>query len=117
MGAVFKKTVTKPLPTGAKIVEHKGDRIAEWLDAKEKRRKAPITIGKDGSDRIMITARTYSAKYRDGAGVVREVATGCRTESGARSVLSDLERRVELVKRSLLRSHQVSWNSMRLRLF
>ena len=35
----------------------------------------------------MITARTYTAKYRDGSGIVQEVATGCRDESAARSVL------------------------------
>ena len=46
-----------------------------------------MTTGKDGTDRIVITARTYTAKFRDGSGIVREVATGCRDESAARSVL------------------------------
>ena len=43
-------------------------------------------------------AGTYTAKYRDGSGIVRKVATGCRDESAARSVLADLERRAEKVK-------------------
>lgn len=102
MGSVFKKTATKPLPAHAKIAERKGGRIAEWLDAKGKRRTAPITVpmtGKyAGQDRIVIAARTYTAKYRDGTGIVREVATGCRDESAARSVLGELERRAEMVK-------------------
>jgi hypothetical protein len=85
MGAVFKKTATKPLPTGAKIIVRKGQRLAEWKDAKGKTRTAPLTVGKDGTDRLVITARTYTAKYRDGSGIVREVATGCRDESAARS--------------------------------
>ena len=70
MGTVFKKTATKPLPAGAKVIVRKGQRLAEWLDAKGKRRTAPVTVGKDGTDRIVITAQTYTAKYRDGSGVV-----------------------------------------------
>ena len=34
MGTVFKKTATKPLPAGAKIIVRKGQRLAEWQDAK-----------------------------------------------------------------------------------
>ena len=102
MGTVYKKTATKPLSAGAKIIVRKGQRLAEWIDAKQKRRTAPVTVGRDGTDRIVITARTYTAKYRDGSGVVRETATGCRDESAARSVLGKLERRAELVKGEVL---------------
>ena len=42
--------------------------------------------------------RTYVAKYRDGAGVVQIVSTGCRDETAARQVLADLERKAELVR-------------------
>jgi len=102
MGAVFKKTATKPLPAGAKIIVRKGQRFAEWKDAKGKTRTAPVITGKDGTDRIVITARTYTAKYRDGSGIVKEVATGCRDESAARSILGKLERRAVLVKGEVL---------------
>ena len=102
MGTVFKKTATKPLPAGAKIIVRKGQRLAEWVDAKEKRRTAPVTTGRDGTDRIVITTRTYTAKYRDGSGIVQEVATGCRDESAARSILAKMERRSELVKGEVL---------------
>ena len=102
MGTVYRKTATKPLPAGTKIIVRKGQRFAEWLDAKKKRRTAPVTIGQDGTDRLVVTARTYTAKYRDGSGIVQEVATGCRDESAARSVLGDLERRAELVKAKVL---------------
>ena len=61
-----------------------------------------MTTGKDGTDRIVILARTYTGKFRDGSGIVREVATGCRDESAARRVLADLERRAELVKAKIL---------------
>ncbi len=102
MGTVYRKTVTKPLPPGAKIIVRKGQRLAEWLDAKEKRRTAAVTVGKGGTDRIVITARTYTAKYRDGSGLVREVATGCRDKTAAESVLADLVARAEKVKGGIL---------------
>jgi hypothetical protein len=60
MGAVYKKTATKPLPAGAKIFVRKGLRLAEWKDAKGKTRTAPLTIGQDGTDRLVITAKTSS---------------------------------------------------------
>jgi hypothetical protein len=50
----------------------------------------------------VITARTYTAKYRDGNRYVQEVATGCRDESAAWSILAKLERRAELVKGEVL---------------
>jgi len=99
MGTVYKKTFTKPLPAGSKIIVRKGRRLAEWKDAKGKTRTAPLTAA---GDRIAVEAGTYTAKYRDGSNVVREVATGCRDESAARSVLAKLERRAELVKGEVL---------------
>jgi integrase len=99
MGTVYKKTFTKPLPAGAKVIFRKGKRLAEWKDAKGKTRTAPLT---DAGDRVAVTAGTYTAKYRDGAGIVREVATGCRDESAARSILAKLERRAELVKAEVI---------------
>ena len=102
MGTVYKKTFTKPLPADAKAIIRKGERFAQWKDAKGKTRTASLTTGNDGSDRILVEAGTYTAKYRDGSGVVREVATGCRDETAARSVLGDMERRAELVKAGVL---------------
>ncbi|MCG2683104.1 MAG: hypothetical protein L6306_05755, partial [Planctomycetales bacterium] len=95
MGTVYKKMFTKPLPAVAKIIVRKGQRLAEWIDAKGKRRTAPLTAA---GDRIAVVAGTYTAKFRAGSGIVKEVATGCRDESAARSILGKLERRAELVK-------------------
>jgi integrase len=99
MGTVYKETFTKPLPAGARIIVRKGRRLAEWKDAKGKTRTVPLTAA---GDRIAVEAGTYTAKYRDGSAIVRKVATGCRDESAARSVLGDLERRAELVKAKVL---------------
>jgi integrase len=101
MGSVYKETYTKPLPAEAKIIVRKGQRLAEWIDAKGKRRVSPLTTA---GDRITIEAGTYTAKFRDGSGVVRKVSTGCRDESAARSILGKLERRAELVKGEVLTS-------------
>lgn len=98
MGTVYRKTVTKALPAGAEIFIRKGERFARWKDAKGKLRTAPLTTGREGQERIVITAATFTAKYRDGGRIVREVPTGCRDEVAARSILADLERRAQLVK-------------------
>jgi integrase len=98
MGAVFRKTVTKPLPASAELFMRKGEQFARWSDAKGKSRTAPLTTGRDGTSRIVLTARTYTAKYRDGSGIVREISTGCRDEQAARVILNELETRAVRVK-------------------
>jgi len=102
MATVFKKTFTKPLPEGAELFTRKGQRSARWKNAKGKTRTAKVTTGKDGKPRIMLEATTYTAKFRNGSGVVREVATGCRDEQAARQVLADLVKRAEHVKAGIL---------------
>ncbi len=98
MGTVYRQAITRPLPAGAEIVTRQGKRLARWKDRTGKTRTAPLTTGTDGTDRILVECRTFTAKYRDGAGAVRTAATGCRDETAARRVLADLERRAELVK-------------------
>jgi integrase len=102
MGTVFKKTVTRPLPKGAELFTKQGQQFARWKPSKGRARTAKVTTGKDGSTRILTEAGTYTAKYRDGEGIVCEVSTGCRDEGAARSVLATLERRAELVKANVI---------------
>ncbi|MCL4192525.1 MAG: site-specific integrase [Thermoguttaceae bacterium] len=99
MGTVYKETFTKPLPPDARVIVRKGKRLAEWRDSKGKTRTAPLTAA---GDRITVQAGTYTARYRDGAGVLRKVATGCRDRTAAESVLADLEKRAERVRGGLL---------------
>ena len=108
MGTVFRKTFTKPLPAGAELFTRKGERFARWKDAKGHTRTEAVTTGDDGADRLLIVAGTYTAKYRDGSGIVREVATGCRDKTAAESVLGDLERRAELVRSNLLTADEAN---------
>src|SRR5205807_1507921 len=44
----------------------------------------------------------YVAKYRDGAGMVRVEATGCKDETAARQMLAELERKAELVRSGVI---------------
>ncbi len=102
MGSVYRKTVTRPLSRDAEIFTRKGERFARWKDRKGKTRTAPITSGRDGSDRITVESPFFIAKYRDGAGVIVETSTGCRHEDAARKVLTDLERKAELIRSGVM---------------
>ena len=102
MGIVYKETYTKPLPDGAEIFNRKGQRYARWKDAKGKTRTARVTTptqGKNaGVDRIIVEAKTYTARYRDGSGHVVKTATGCKTLDAAKAVLVELETRADKVR-------------------
>ena len=102
MGSVYRKTATKPMPAGAELFAKQGQQFARWKPSKGRARTAKVTTGRDGSARILDEAGTFTAKYRDGSGLVCEVSTGCRDEDAARSVLSKLERRAELVKSEVI---------------
>jgi len=106
MATVFKKTFTKPLPDGAETFTRKGEGFARWKDAKGKTRTEKLTTGQDGALRLLIEAKTFTAKFRDGAGIVREVSTGCHDETAARQVLADLSKRAEIVKSGVLTAAQ-----------
>ena len=103
--AIFKKTYVRKMPADAKIVQRKGKPIAQWIDGKGKKRSSEVTTGKDDSPRIKTEATTYTAKYRDGEGIVREVATGC-TDKQAAAVLKELIDRAELVKAKIITPDQ-----------
>lgn len=62
MGTVFKKAVTKAKPKTAEVFTHKGERWARWKDAKRRTRKAKLTTGEGGQNRITIESRTFYAE-------------------------------------------------------
>ena len=106
MATVFKKTFTKPLPQGAEAFTRKGESFARWTDGKGKTRTEKVTTGRDGTPRLLIEADTWTAKFRDGAGIIREVATGCHDETAARNVLAELVKRRENVKSGIVTAAQ-----------
>lgn len=102
MGTVYRETYTKPLPSGAEVFTRRGERFARWTDRRCRKRTAKVTTPADGEyagiDRILVEARTFTAKYRDGSGRVRKVATGCRSADAALIVLAELEKRADRVR-------------------
>ncbi len=96
--ALYKKMTTRALPAGAEQSTKNGERIARWKSSNGRTRTAKLTTGNDGQPRIVTESATYYAKYRDGEGIIREVATGCRDEQAARAVLAALEKRAENVR-------------------
>src|SRR5262245_61041456 len=102
MGTVFKKTFTKPLPSGAEVFTRKGQQMARWKDKKGKNRTAALTTGADGQPRLLFESGKYVAKYRDAAGHEQVVPTGCRDETAARQVLARLEREAELIRSGVM---------------
>ena len=95
MGGVFTKTVTRPLPPEAQIIERQGVRLARWRDARVDEDRPPD--GQDGAERIRYESATDFARFRDGNGYIVEEPTGRREEAAARLVLADLERVPALV--------------------
>ncbi len=108
MGSLRKKTVTRPIPANAKLFTRDGEPFAKWKPRRGKSRNAPVVRRKDGTLGIRTEAATYTAKYRDGAGIVREVATGCRDKDAAASKLAELMRRAELVKSDVMTADQAA---------
>jgi len=102
MASVYRKTVTRKLPANAELFVSKGQRMARWKDRTGKRQTAAVIEGSDGSLRIRSEVRTYTAKYRDGSGLIQESATGCRDKTAALAVLRDLVARAERVKSGLV---------------
>ena len=102
MGSIRKKTFTKPLPQNAELFTSKGETFARVKPPKGRAVTYPVTIGKDGSRRIVVTSATFVAKFRDGSGIIQEVSTNCRDEGAARSVLAEHDRRAEMVRSGVL---------------
>jgi len=69
-------------------------------------RAAAEQYAKRGSTPIKTEAATWTAKFRDGEGVVCEVSTGCRDKDTANAVLSEMKKRSELVKAKVLSPEQ-----------
>src|SRR3954453_14297653 len=110
MGQVFKKTTTRPVPSGAKVVEVGGKLTArrKGRGKKAKWMTAPVAVLDGGRQVIRQESATYFARYRDQDKALITVSTGCRDESAAKEVLADLERRVERIKSGVMTASEAS---------
>lgn len=70
------------MPPGARVVERRGERVAEWTDAAGQKRRAPVT--EDGSG-VRIEAATFTVKFSDEHGRERKVSSRCRHATGPRA--------------------------------
>jgi integrase len=102
MGSIYRKTYTRTLPANAERFTRKGVEHVRWKGRTGKTQTGRITTGKDGSLRVSVDAATYTAKFRDGSGLVREVSTKCRQKDAARAVLADLEARASKVRAGIM---------------
>ena len=101
MGSVFKKQTTRPVPGGAEFIVKSGERYARWR-VRGKPRTARLTVGGDGTDRIVTESATYYAKFRDADGTVITRSTSCRDRMAAEQLLARWEREVEQVRAGVL---------------
>lgn len=106
MASTFKPTYTKPLPAGAELFTRGGQQFARWTDRKGRKQTAMVTAGRNGQARITRECSTHVAKYRDGAGLVRKIGTGCRMKDAAASVLKGLTDRAELIRANVMTAAQ-----------
>ena len=98
MGTVYKETYTKPLPEDAELSDRKRERFARWTDRRGRKRVAKVTTTNAGEDRLLLEAGTYTARYRDGSGVLRKVSARCRSLDAAKAVLMELQTRADKVR-------------------
>jgi integrase len=99
MAGVFRRVKKMPLPTGARVVERKGEMFAEWVDARGKRRTAPLS--KDGKG-IRVEASTFTVQFYDEHGHPQRVATRCRDYAAAEQLGRELEKRAMQRREGLL---------------
>jgi integrase len=99
MASVFRRVKKMPLPEGARVVERKGIRVAEWRDANGRRRQAPLS--KDGSG-IRVESATYTVQFMDEHGHPQRVATRCRDHAAAEQLGRELEKRAMQRREGLL---------------
>ncbi len=106
MGSVYRSKYTKPVPSDAELFQKKGKLHARWVDGKDKKHSHAVQRNAKGELRYTRQAATYTAKYRDGQGIVRTVSTGCREKTAAQAVLNDLLKRSEQVRSGILTPDQ-----------
>jgi len=99
MASVFHRVKKLPMPSGARTVERKGKMVAEWLDARGKRRTAQLS--KDGKG-ILSQASTYTVRYVDEHGHICDIGTHCRDHAAAEQLGRELEKRAMQRREGLL---------------
>ncbi len=107
MGTVFRKTVTRPLPSECERFKKDGLEFVRFK-AKGKKRVAKVIAGRDGKERIAIESGSYVAKFRNHLGIVQVLPTGCKDESAAIGRLNEFIREDELIRHKIITPTEMS---------
>lgn len=94
MATVYRKTYTRPIPTGASTITHRGRRCARWTDPRGRTKTVPLT--EDGSKLLLERARWY-IDYTDAQGR-RRTAAGFTDRALSEQEAARLERDQERVR-------------------
>jgi len=88
MASVYKRSYTAALPSGAEIVQRKGERLAVWT-ADGRRHRAPLTP--DGT-RIVLQRQGYTIQYFDHEGKRRKESVRCGDLDTAKQIAAEREK-------------------------
>ena len=106
MGSIFHKTLTRPLSPKMEIIGRGKKRKARWRGNGEWL-ESPVVVRADKTEHVRVKTTTYYAKYRDGDGRVKVVATGCKDRRSAEQFLGRLERDADRVKSGIATSDEI----------
>ena len=100
MGSIFRKSTTRPVPSGATISGSGTKLKARWKGRghREKWQTAKVFTLEDGRRVVRQKSETFFARYRDYDGTLVTFSTGCRDKTNAKKVLEAREEIVERVK-------------------
>jgi len=125
MGFLFKQKYTQSLPADAKFKTKKRKPTKRELKADSSRLEIVETIARwrdrsgdwcegvlVGSNRVRMRSATWSARYRDGDGLIQTVPTGCRDKSAAETMLKDLEKTAERIHVGVVTTSELSTASI-----
>ncbi|MCY2923988.1 MAG: site-specific integrase, partial [Planctomycetota bacterium] len=99
MGNIYRKTYTKPTPSGATIFLRKNVTCVRWTDGRGRTQTAEVSA--DGK-KVIIESGVWYARYRAADGTERRESTGCRDEQMARQCLANLLAHAEKVRSGVL---------------
>ncbi len=102
MASIFKKQITRPLPSGAEIEKRNHELWARWADTHGKKQSARVFQSEGGEQRIRRESATWYIRYRNASGVFVEENTGCRDKSAAAGVLNERIKAQERIKAGIV---------------
>jgi len=103
MATVFKRRRRKPIPSGATMKTYQGKRVAEWVDGRGDRQRAPLS---DDGQAVMVEAEYYSVEYSDHTGQRKRKGTRIADKDAARQYANELEKRAHLRRTGYIDARQ-----------